>query len=147
MTLRKLLERIMTLVKGERRKYLGLRGRGQEWEGVAEKHLKAAGYVIRARNVRTRMGEIDLIAEEKGILCFIEVKGRRGTRFGLPAEAVTLEKQRRVFRAAQAYVQRERLARAVCRFDVVSILDGDAGRKIEIFRDAFRGPLPPRPPR
>ena len=147
MTPRKLLEGIMTLLKGERRKYLGLRGRGQEWEGVAEKHLEKAGYVIRARNVRTRMGEIDLIAEEKGILCFIEVKGRRGTRFGLPAEAVTLEKQRRVFRAAQAYVQRESLGKAVCRFDVVSILDGDAGRKIEILRDAFRGPLPPRPPR
>src|SRR6266496_1989633 len=138
MTLRAILERVFSLLPRKRPRYLGLRGRGQEWEGVAARHLEKAGYVIRARNVVTRMGEIDLIAEEKGILCFIEVKGRRGTRFGLPAEAVTLEKKRRIFRAAQSYVQRERLSRAICRFDVVSILEKPgADRKIEIFRDAF----------
>ena len=129
----------------ERKRYRGLRGVGQEWESVAERHLERVGYRIRARNVRMKVGEIDLIAEEKGILCFIEVKGRSGLGFGMPAEAITLEKQRRIFRAAEAYLQRERLQDAVCRFDVVAILDPGDGGRIEILRDAFRGPLPPRP--
>lgn len=147
MMIREMFKRLIPLVKGQKRRYRGLRGRGQEWEGVAERHLEKAGYRIRARNVRTRVGEIDLIAEENGILCFIEVKGRRGTGFGLPAEAVTLEKQRRIFRAAQAYLQREKLHGSVCRFDVVSILDREPGREVKILRDAFRGPLPPPPRR
>jgi len=145
MTLRNVLERIVSLLSARGPRYRGLRGVGQEWERLAEKHLKKAGYVIRARNVRTKVGEIDLIAEENGILCFVEVKGRRGTGFGLPEEAVTLEKQRRIFRAAEAYIQRERLQDTACRFDVVSILDQDEAYRVEILRDAFRGPLPPRP--
>jgi putative endonuclease len=128
-------------------RYRGLRGLGQDWERLAEKHLKKAGYRIRDRNVRTKVGEIDLIAEENGILCFIEVKGRSGTGFGHPAEAVTLEKQRRISRAAEAYLQRERIKKRICRFDVVAILDQGVGGGVEILRDAFRGPFPPRPRR
>ena len=56
-------------------RYRGSRGAGQRWEELAAKHLEAAGYVIRERNFRGRTGEIDLIAEESGVLCFIEVKG------------------------------------------------------------------------
>jgi putative endonuclease len=145
MTLREVIHRVIRVLRRERKKYRGLRGVGQEWESVAERHLKEAGYRIRARNVRMKVGEIDLIAEENGVLCFIEVKGRSGLGFGAPAEAITLEKQRRIFRAAEAYLQREKLLDAVCRFDVVAILDpGDAG-SVQILRDAFQGPLPPRP--
>ena len=92
------------------------------------------------------MGEIDLIAEDSGVLCFIEVKGRSGRGFGLPAESVTLEKQRRIARVAQEYVRRRRVARSTrCRFDVVSIVEEEGGDpRVEILRDAF--PLPePRP--
>src|SRR5437016_933174 len=74
MTIREVLKKIRSSLKSARPKYLGLRGRGQEWEAVAERHLKRAGYIIRARNVRSIVGEIDLIAEEKGVLCFVEVK-------------------------------------------------------------------------
>ncbi len=65
-----------------------LRGVGQEWERLAEKHLKEAGYTIRARNFRTRVGEIDFVAQDGNVLCFVEVKGRHGTGFGMPEEAV-----------------------------------------------------------
>jgi putative endonuclease len=141
------MEKLRLLVKPGEKKYRGLRGVGQSLERLAEKHLKKAGYRIRDRNVRMKVGEIDIIAEEKGVLCFIEVKGRSGTGFGLPAEAVTSEKQRRIYRAAEIYLQRERLGESICRFDIVSILDLTEGRRVEIFRDAFRGPLPPRPRR
>ena len=147
MTLVTILETIMSLLKGERRKYRGLRGVGQEWERLAEKHLKEAGYTIRARNFRTRVGEIDFVAQDGNVLCFVEVKGRHGTGFGMPEEAVNSEKQRRIFRAAQAYLQRERLEDSTCRFDVVSILQDDLVSKVTILRDAFVGPPRPRPPR
>ena len=139
------MDKLRRLVaKPEAKRYRGLRGVGQDWERLAEKHLRKAGYRIRDRNVRMKVGEIDIIAEEKGILCFIEVKGRSGLGFGAPAEAVTLEKQRRLYRAAEIYLQRERLRDSICRFDVVAILDEGHGENVEILRDAFRGPLPPR---
>ncbi len=146
MTPRVLLNRILAALPG-RRRYRGRRGVGQAWEKLAEKRLAAAGYVIRERNYRTRThgrsGEIDLIAEDSGTLCFVEVKGRSGSGFGEPAEAVTLEKQRRIARAAQEYLWRRRLSSSTrCRFDVVSIVDsgGGAEPRVEIHRDAF--PLP-----
>jgi putative endonuclease len=143
-----LLSRLVALVGGERRRrYLGLRGRGQEWEDLAEKRLKSEGYRILDRNFRTKVGELDFVARDGPTLCFIEVKGRRSLRFGAPAEAVTLEKQRRIYRAAEAYLQGKRLSESTCRFDVVSIIDAEDGERVQILRDAFRGPLPPRPRR
>ena len=80
------------------------------------------------------------MAEENGVICFVEVKGRRGVGYGQPAEAVTAEKQRRIFRTAEAWLARERRIDAPCRFDVVAILEADDGPRVEILRDAFRGP-------
>lgn len=143
-----LLSRLLAFVGIERRKrYRGLRGRGQQWEDLAEKRLKSEGYRILDRNFRTKAGELDFVAQEGKTLCFIEVKGRRSLRFGTPAEAVTIEKQRRMTRAAEAYLQSKRLFDSVCRFDVVTILEADCAARIEILRDAFRAPLPPRPRR
>ncbi len=131
---------ILRFLSGRTRRYGGSRGVGQDWERLAEKKLKKAGYRILDRNVRTRVGELDFVAKEADVLCFIEVKGRRGTRFGLPAEAVTQEKQRRIFRAAQAYLQRRRITNVPCRFDVVAILQEGTVTDVRILRDAFRGP-------
>ena len=134
-----LLDRLRALFP---RRYRGRRGLGQRWERLAEKRLKAAGYVIRERNFRGRSAEIDLIAGESGVLCFIEVKGRSGSGFGAPEEAVTAEKQRRIARAAQEYLVRRRFSSSTrCRFDVVSVVDrGEEKPRVEIHRDAF--PLP-----
>ncbi len=135
-----------TLRAGRPPRYRGTRGLGQRWESVAEKHLRASGYVIRDRNYRARAGEIDLIAEEDGVLCFVEVKGRSSAGFGSPADAVTAEKQRRIARAAQEYLLRRRLPSSTrCRFDVVSILDSGERLEVTIFRDAFPMPEPRGP--
>ena len=146
MTPKFLLEKIGKLAKRKKR-YKGLRGRGQEWERLAERHLKSAGYEILERNYVTRTGEIDFVAKEAGTLCFVEVKGRRGTAYGHPAEAVTQEKRRRIFRSAEAYLMRHRLGAPPCRFDVVTILGADSQPEISILRDAFRGPVSVRPRR
>jgi putative endonuclease len=103
-----------------------------------------AGYRILDRNFRATAGEIDFVAEENGVVCFVEVKGRRGVLYGSPEDAVTVEKQRRIFRAAETWLMRKKLERALCRFDVVSILEGSQGRRIELLRDAFAGPTVPR---
>jgi putative endonuclease len=145
MGIRELAIRAWSRLLGSRSpRYRGSRGVGQRWEAVARRRLQACGYTVRERNFRGRLGEIDIVAEEAGVLCFVEVKGRSGAGFGAPEEAVTLEKQRRIARVALEYLRRRRLADSTpCRFDVVSIVDRGGGEpRVEIHRDAF--PLPER---
>ncbi|MDQ5872185.1 MAG: YraN family protein [Acidobacteriota bacterium] len=140
MTPRALLDRLTAWAIRRPPRPGGLRGVGDDWERLAERHLKDAGFRVIERNFRAKPGEVDLVAEENGVICFVEVKGRRGEGFGSPAEAVTAEKQRRIFRAAEAWLARERRGEARCRFDVVSIRETADGPEVEILRDAFRGP-------
>jgi putative endonuclease len=129
-----------------RLRYRGLRGAGEAWEKLAARELSRAGYDILARNYRTKAGEIDLVAREGRTLCFVEVKGRRSVAYGTAAEAVDLEKQRRIWNAAQLYLQRERI-RPTCRFDVVTIDASGEKPRVEILRAAFEGPPAPPPRR
>ncbi len=129
-----------------RRRYRGLRGVGQKWEDLAAGHLEQAGYRILRRNYRTKAGEIDFVAQDGKTLCFIEVKGRGTLAFGVPAEAVTAEKQRRIWNAAQVYLQKERV-RPICRFDVVAIDASGGPARVEVLRGAFEGPPAPPPRR
>jgi putative endonuclease len=141
-----LARRIAARLRGEPERPGGHRGIGHDWEREAERALAARSYRIIERNFRTREGEIDLIARDGEVLCFVEVKGRASRAFGSPAEAVTLEKQRRIARAAAAYLARLRGEPPVCRFDVVCIDAGsvDPAARVTILQDAFEGPLPPR---
>jgi putative endonuclease len=129
-----------------RLRYRGLRGAGEAWEKLAARELSRAGYDILARNYRTKAGEIDLVAREGRTLCFVEVKGRRSLAYGTAAEAVDREKQRRIWNAAQLYLQRERV-RPACRFDVVTIDASGEKPRVEILRAAFEGPPAPPPRR
>jgi putative endonuclease len=144
------LRLLAQLFAGRGSHYRGRRGLGQRWERLAEKRLRAEGYVIRERNYtrRGRRGEIDLVAEENGVLCFVEVKGRSGSGFGAPEDAVTEEKQRRIAAAAGEYLWRRRLPASVpCRFDVVSVIVADGLTRVTILRDAFPLPEDPAPRR
>ena len=55
---------------------------GQEGESAAEQYLRNKGYRILARNVRSSVGELDLVAEDGQVLVFVEVKARRTDAFG-----------------------------------------------------------------
>jgi putative endonuclease len=114
---------------------------GQLGEAVAADHLEALGYQVRARNFRCPLGEIDLVADEAGELVFIEVKARTSLRFGLPREAVSRAKQRKLGRAALWYCDGERLGDRSYRFDVVEVLflRGEVAA-IELLRNAFVPP-------
>ncbi len=114
---------------------------GSEGERAAAAFLETRGYRILDRNYRTRLGEIDLVAEEGRTLVFVEVKVRLNDRFGGPAAAITSAKQARIARLAQQYVVSRRLGERSCRFDVVLIWGADPKtRRIELLPGAFDAP-------
>jgi len=101
-------------------------------EDLACAHLKASGMRIVARNWRWRGGEVDIVALDGRTLVFVEVKARRGTRFGRPEEAVTQAKRRRLWRTAHAFVGRND-PEVPIRFDIVAV----TGEEVRYIRDAF----------
>ena len=116
------------------------RAKGNVGEAAAERWLVANGYVIVERNVCLRGGEIDVIAQDGETLCFIEVKARSSDLYGAAIAAVPAGKQRRLARAAAAYLLRHRWA-GPCRFDVLGLdLEADGGWRISLVRDAFSLP-------
>jgi len=112
---------------------------GRRGEAAAEALLERAGMKIVARRFRRRSGEIDLIAERGDLVVFVEVKTRRGTGFGTPAEAVTRTKQERMARVALAWLQRTGGLERRTRFDVVEVCVGAGGASVlHHIEDAFR---------
>jgi putative endonuclease len=95
--------------------------------------MRGAGLVLVERNWRCRLGEIDLIARDHGVLVFAEVRMRRAFGFGGAGESVTLAKRARLVAAARLYLARR--PETQCRFDVF-LVDGPAG-DLQWIRDAF----------
>ena len=110
---------------------------GKKGEELAVSALESRGYAIIARRYRTRCGEIDIVADDRGTLVFVEVKARADAEFGTAAEAVTPWKQRRLVRMARDYLTRERIDDRPCRFDVVAIMFDTVEPSIEVFVNAF----------
>jgi len=94
---------------------------GRRGEDAAARFLRRLGYKIVARGDSAGPGELDLVAVDGRTVVFVEVKTRKSDEQGLPSEAVDLEKQRRLTRAALAFLKRHRLLEYSARFDVVSI--------------------------
>ena len=120
----------------DRRKLdLGARG-----EDLAAGWYTAHGYEVLARNWRCREGELDLVVSRDRRVVFCEVKTRRGTGFGLPAEAVTGEKQRRLRRLASRWLGEQPPSGrfAEFRFDVACVtLRAGATPDLEVIEGAF----------
>ena len=94
---------------------------GDRGELRAAEYLQNKGFYILERNYRTRRGEIDLICADDRYLVFVEVKTRSSTSFGMPCEAVTSVKQRKLVLAAQQWLYNHP-TELQPRFDVVEIL-------------------------
>jgi putative endonuclease len=91
------------------------------------------------RRFRLRSGEIDLIAEDGRSVVFVEVKTRRGSGFGRPADSVTAAKRKRMARVALAYLKGRSWLDRTTRFDVVEVYaDREGVRRVRHIRDAFR---------
>jgi putative endonuclease len=112
---------------------------GEGGESVAAIWLEGLGYRVLGRNHRCRRGEIDIVAEEEGCLCFVEVR-TRGPSWVTPAETVGFAKQRRVVAAARHYLvhQGAGLGPRPLRFDVVEVqMDTFEGMTLSLYRNAF----------
>lgn len=94
---------------------------GQASESLAEQLLRAKGYRILDRNVRTSIGELDLVAEDRGVIVFVEVKGRATKAFGGALLAVNHRKRAKLVKLAGQYLARRHWFDKVCRFDVVLV--------------------------
>ena len=108
-------------------------GIGNYGEALAVKYLSDKGCKILARNFRSKMGEIDVIAEDGKYIVFVEVKYRTDNLYGEPFEAVTAAKRRKIRRTAELYLLKTGNINRDCRFDVIDILDG----RIEHYENAF----------
>jgi putative endonuclease len=111
---------------------------GKSGEDVACDELRRRGYAILARRFRTRAGELDIVARDGSTLVFVEVKARRSVRYGTASEAVSWHKRQRITRMAEEFVNRSRLDRVPCRFDVVAVLWPRIGDpSVEVYPSAF----------
>jgi putative endonuclease len=116
---------------------------GSEAEDLALAFLLAHGLQLKARNYACRMGEIDLILQERDTLVFVEVRMRRSEAFGGAMESITLRKREKLLATARHYLARHGVASQrtagrgslpPCRFDAVLV---DATGGVRWVRDAF----------
>lgn len=112
---------------------------GNFGEEIAARNLEENGYVILNRNFRCRFGEIDIIARDGDTVVFVEVKTRRGRKYGEAEEAVDYRKQRKLRQLAEYYLMKHHLVSQKCRFDVCSVyLDQDNhAAEIKILKSCF----------
>jgi putative endonuclease len=122
------------------------RARGREAEGLAAAFLEARGFEILARNHAVKRGEVDLVAREGEVLCFVEVRSRTSQAQGGPEETIGAAKARRVVAAATDWATRNGGLDRDIRFDVVAVtlVEGEPAR-IEHFRGAFDADGRPEP--
>jgi putative endonuclease len=115
-------------------RWLGNRG-----ERKAASFLREQGFSILARQYANKHGEIDLIARDGDSIVFVEVKTRQSDAGGLPVEAVTGDKQRKLTKTALVWLKRRGMLESRSRFDVVSIVWPKDARSPQIthYRNAF----------
>ncbi len=94
---------------------------GQFGEDVASQYLIRKGYHILEQNLKVPFGEIDIIAEKNNCICFVEVKSRKSKKYGLPEEAITSHKKKKIIKVAQFYIKKKKISNRIFRFDVISI--------------------------
>ena len=119
---------------------------GPHGEHLARRHLRRSGLKILARNYRCPAGEIDLIALDRrpaegggATLAFVEVKTRRDDALTDPSSAVDADKRRRIRKAAAYYLAQRDSSGYNVRFDIVSVVLGEAGPpQVRHIPDAFR---------
>jgi putative endonuclease len=110
---------------------------GQSGEDMACAHLQQGGMQVLERNFRCRVGEIDVVAKDRDVVVFVEVKERSGSSHGAAIEAVTPLKRHRVLRAARFYAAKHGLSESLLRFDVVAIDWGPDGPHVRHEVGAF----------
>lgn len=98
---------------------------GDRGEKAAQSFLQKKGYRIKETNYRCREGEIDIVAEKKNCLIFVEVRTKTSTEFGSPEESVTAAKKGKLTATALSYVSSHKNVPEAWQIDFIGIeLDG-----------------------
>lgn len=106
-------------------------------EQYAARFLRGEGYEIWSANYKTNVGEIDIIAQKDGVVCFIEVKTRQVGGMFSPAEAVDFKKQENVKSCAANYMNKFNIKNKV-RYDIIEVLvNGNSLSEINHIKNAF----------
>ncbi len=111
---------------------------GKRGEDIAASFLEKNNYKIIAKNYKTRIGEVDLIAKDREVFCFVEVRTCSSNSFCLPKETIDAKKKMQISKAALSYIKSHQLEDFRARFDIVSILlQRDGNIKIDHIKNAF----------
>jgi putative endonuclease len=111
---------------------------GKRGEKIARNFLRRQGYRVRAINYSCPAGEIDIIAQDRKTIAFVEVRTLSSRKHGPPIETLSYDKKRHAARAARYYLHRYKLLEEDWRFDFVGIVLPEKGPpEIELIKDAF----------
>jgi putative endonuclease len=112
---------------------------GKLGEKTAQKFLKKRGYRVRETGFRCRHGEIDIIAQKKDCLVFVEVRTKSNLHFGTPEESITQAKKERLIASALTYTTTHQDLPPLWRIDVVAIELDEKGKpkRIELIENAI----------
>ena len=123
------------MARGDRRRLFGQHG-----EQRAAQFLRNLGSVIVERNYRYPRGEIDLVAQNRGTIVFVEVRTHRSQEFGNPLASVKKRKQRQIVMTALHYLSRFQLHDHAARFDLIGIVGEGETAQLPHIKAAFEFP-------
>ncbi len=114
---------------------------GRKGEQAAARYLETRGYTLVKQNYRHKTFEIDIIAMDKDVLCFVEVKTRSNINKALPREAISQTKQKKMILGATYYFKEKKVTNQRARFDVVEVVysTGSSTPAITLIQNAFSG--------
>jgi putative endonuclease len=95
--------------------------KGKNGEEIVRDYLINKGYIIIESNYRNKIGEIDIIAKDKDVLVFIEVKTRTNTTYGYAFEAVDIRKQRKIINTSMVYIKYKKYRNTQLRYDIIEV--------------------------
>lgn len=111
---------------------------GELGEKIAEKFLRKKGFRIRETGFRCPRGEVDIVAEKKDCLVFVEVRTKTTLEFGAPEESITQAKKERLIACALTYIATHLNIPSLWRIDVVVVELDEKGRatRVELIENA-----------
>ncbi len=111
---------------------------GNQGEEFVSDYLANLGYSILNRNFHSHHGEIDIVAEDKDCIVFVEVKNYSDRSFAHPSFSISKNKRLCIIHAARFYLMKNKIKDKACRFDVVTIFRNPCGDvQVEHYKNAF----------
>lgn len=95
--------------------------KGRLGEKIGADYLISLGYKIIEMNYKNKIGEIDIIALDKDVLVFVEVKSRTSNNYGYPYEAVNYKKQKKIINTSMMYIKYKKVSNIQLRYDIIEV--------------------------